>query len=146
MKELNLEFLELYKSVDRLIRDAYATNEGVSEYIRLMSSEYSGPRYVSGWADDLSMLKHVRWVRNQLAHEVGYDSDLCEESDYTWLKLFRENLIDAQDPLSIFKKKEAEAQRRAAEQRKKRQEESKDSLPEKKLSLWERIKRFFKGN
>lgn len=146
MKELNLEFLELYKSVDRLIRDAYATGEGVTEYIRIMSSEYKGPKYVSGWADELSMLKHVRWVRNKLVHEVNYDADFCEESDYTWLKRFRENLISAQDPLSICKKQEEEVQRRVAEQRKRRQEENEDSLPKKRVSLWERIKRFFKGN
>ena len=34
MRELNIEFLDLYKRVDRFIRDAYASSEGISEYLR----------------------------------------------------------------------------------------------------------------
>ena len=111
------------------------------------------------------MLKHVRWVRNQLAHEVGYDSDICQESDYDWLESFNQRLYSAEDPLALMNKQEkveqqnrmAEKRRRAAEQ-KQRQTASVDQkqqtnsfvISKSKLdwkpSLWKRIKKFFTGS
>ena len=34
MRDLNIDFMDLYKRTDRCIKDAYSSSEGVSEYIR----------------------------------------------------------------------------------------------------------------
>ena len=149
--ENNLAFLELYKSVDRFIRDAYSSGEGVSEYIRIMEAKGpSGQRYAAGWADDYRMLKRVRWIRNRLAHEVGYDSDITEENDYEWLRSFEQRLYDASDPLAlVFKQECYEARCREEEQRRRlandRKEAAAKPAAEKRQTLWQRIKAFFRG-
>ena len=162
MRDLNIDFLDLYKRVDRFIRDAYSSNEGVSEYIRKMEiNNYKGICYVQTWTSDYEKLKHLRWIRNQLAHEVGYDSDICEESDYVWLESFYQHLFSAEDPLAVMVKQEnAERQHRIAEQRQRQMSMQKkqyqnltpvlnnklmDNKPERKLTLWEKIKKFFFG-
>ena len=119
MRELNIRFLEEFKIVDRFIKDSFGTSEGVSEYIRQMEAvTVGGHRYVKTWEADYRMLKHVRWVRNQLVHEVGYDSTLCEQGDYQFIKLFGERLCACEDPISLMAKAEkAERQRRLAAQR-----------------------------
>lgn len=169
MRELNIDFMDLYKSVDRFIRDAYRSNDGVSEYIRQMEQNaYRGVRYVATWKADYDMLKHLRRIRNQLAHEVGYDSDLCEESDYDWLEDFNNRLYNTTDPISSMNRAEkAEQQRRLEAQRQlqaqKRAEEERrrqiqlqdqqngadfNSPPYEQLkrkTLWQRIKSWFRG-
>ena len=162
MRDLNIDFMDLYKGVDKFIRDAYSSAEGVSEYILMMEKNmYSGRRYVYSWDDDYSKLKHLRWIRNQLSHEVGYDSDICEESDYDWLDDFRRRLFSSYDPLAAMNKAiKAERQRLEEQRRQSRRIQQKTQntgstvSPQKenniketpqRESLWQRIKRFFTG-
>ena len=174
MRDLNIDFMDLYKSVERFIRDAYSSTEGVSEYIRQMEqNDFKGKRYVDTWGADYDKLKRLRWIRNQLSHEVGYDSDICEGADYDWLETFSQRLYSANDPLSAMNKGEnAERQRRAEEQRriqaqKRAEEERRRQMqmrqqqqpassytytpqtqyqPPKRKSFWQRLKDFFSGN
>lgn len=174
MRDLNIDFMDLYKSVDRFIRDAYSSTEGVSEYIRQMEqNDFKGRRYVATWGADYDKLKRLRWIRNQLSHEVGYDSDICAEADYDWLEAFSTRLYSANDPLSAMRKAEkSERQRRLAEQRRmqaqKRAEEERrrqlqmrrqqppassytytpqpQNQPPKRKLFWQRLKDFFSGN
>ena len=107
MRDLNIDFMDLYKRVDRFIKDAYHSSEGVSEYIRIMESKDSkGCRYVSGWNSDYDSLKHSRWIRNQLAHEVDYDADICSDEEYEWLEEFHSRLFSSDDPLGKLRKAE----------------------------------------
>ena len=126
MRDLNIDFVDLYKRVDRFLRDAYDSSEGVSEYLRRMEENSSrGRQYVTSWEADYRQLKRLRWVRNQLSHEVGYDSDLCEAEDYRWLEEFHNRLYDTADPLAVLYRienakrqqteRQAEAQRQAME-------------------------------
>ena len=119
MRDLNIDFLDLYKRVDRFIKDAYASSEGVSEYLRQMEhNAFKGRSLVSTWATDYNQLKRLRRIRNQLSHEVGYDADLCEEDDYQWLEEFWNRLFTADDPMAVLRRAEdAEQQRYAKEQR-----------------------------
>ena len=158
MRDLNIDFLDLYKRVDRFIRDAYASSEGVSEYLRQMEqNDFKGRNLVPNWATDYNWLKRLRWIRNQLSHEVGYDSDICEEADYLWLEEFRSRLYAANDPMSMLRKNKnaerqryREEQRRYQEQKRKQQAEvitqtqtqTQPSLPKRK-TLLEKIKSFF---
>ncbi|MBP5362254.1 MAG: hypothetical protein J6Y71_04425 [Ruminococcus sp.] len=105
MRDLNMDFLELYKRTDRFIKDAYSSSDGVSEYLRIMDSCFNnGNLKVRGWKTDYESLKHARWIRNQLSHEVGFDSDICSSDDYEWLDEFYRRLFSADDPLAVLRK------------------------------------------
>ena len=110
MLTLNLEFQEEYKRLDRLCKDCLSSVEGVSEYIRQMDSTPShNHRYVYGWDGDYKQLKHVRWVRNQLAHEVGsLHSDICTKDDLCWVQSFYDRILNGRDPLTVVRKAKAE--------------------------------------
>lgn len=105
MRDLNIDFMDLYKRTDRFLKDAYSSSEGVSEYIRLMEASFNrGNANIRGWKSDYDNLKHIRWIRNQLAHEVSYDSDICLPSDYEWLEDFYNRLFSATDPLGRLRR------------------------------------------
>ena len=105
MRDLNIDFMDLYKRTDRFIKDAYSSSEGVSEYIRLMEAGFNrGNANILGWKSDYDNLKRIRWIRNQLAHEVSYDSDICLLSDYEWLEDFYNRLFSATDPRGRLRK------------------------------------------
>ena len=127
MRELNIDFLELYKKVDRFIRDAYGSEDGVSEYIRQMEDFYFGAMYVSSWEIDHDMLKRLRWIRNKLSHEIDFNAEILKKTDYEWLKEFSTRLLSVNDPLTVMNRaKEAErleAERLKAEERRRHLEE-----------------------
>lgn len=101
MRDLNIDFMDLYKRVDRFIKDAYSSSTGVSEYINQMELNFvNGTINILTWKDDYYQLKQMRWKRNQLAHEVGYDTNIIENEDYKWLEDFFERLMDYSDPMS----------------------------------------------
>ena len=106
MVEQNIYFQELYKKLDNLCKDCYNSQEGVSEYIRQMDKYMSaGERYVEYWNIEYSNLKHIRWIRNQLAHEVGtFNSDIVKDADILFVSSFHEKVLNAEDPLSILRK------------------------------------------
>ena len=155
MRDLNIDFLELYKGVDKFIREAYSSTDGVSEYIRIMEQNIvQGRRHFATWQDDLGSLKHLRQIRNQLVHEVGYDSDLCEESDFIRLKDFKDRLYDCRDPLTTLRKAEEEERKRLSTNQRRQQARrsgeddpfihpSNASQTCSRKTLWERIKSFF---
>ena len=160
MQELNVEFMDLYKSVDRFIRDSYSSTEGVSEYIRRMElKKVTGEQYVQSWKDDYYKLKHLRWIRNQLAHEVGYDAEICAYEDFRWLREFYARLNSSSDPLAVVSAAEkAILQRRRELQQWSQTQRSSQTqaqtktkkltytyLPKKKKSFWQRVKDFFSG-
>ena len=104
MLELNVEFQEIYKSIDQICKDMLKSNEGISEYIRQMEAvSYREYRAVNTWEHDYKQLKHMRWLRNKLAHEVGtLNSDLCTHEDVDWLNSFRKRILTQTDPLAIL--------------------------------------------
>lgn len=166
------DFLSLYIKVDKFIKDAYSSNEGVSEYIRQMEINCGkGYTYVQSWRNDYIELKRVRWLRNQLVHDDIFEG---EEEDYDWLENFYNRLFKADDPLSRIRKVSQTIQRKPVQQTTQppkpstnqqlyRKTEtwygynwhSKSNLeyvqfkeeipPQKRPSLWERIIRFFFG-
>ena len=107
---LNIDFLEEYKRLDHLCKDILSSNDGISEYIRQMEEpQYSDCRFVNTWDDDYRQLKHMRWVRNKLTHEIGtLNSDICREDDIEWVKSFYNRIINTDDPLSAIRKSKEE--------------------------------------
>lgn len=106
MITLNLEFQEEYKRLDRLCKDCLSSGEGVSEYIRQMdSTPLHNHRFIDNWDRDYKKLKHVRWIRNQLAHEVGtLRSDICTKDDLGWVQSFYDKILNGSDPLTVVRK------------------------------------------
>ena len=72
---LDDEFFEEYKRLDRICADMYSARRGVSEYIADMESRPIRETYrIITWDHDYKQLKHLRWIRNRIAHE----SDTCQ--------------------------------------------------------------------
>ena len=89
MRELNIEFQEQYKRLDKLCRDMYSSSEGVSAYIQDMeNTSYKERQAVDNWDAVYKKLKHARWMRNQLAHDISIDTDFCDVSDIEFIKRF----------------------------------------------------------
>ena len=149
MLELNIRFMDLYKVVDCFIRDAYGSQQGVTEYLRLMEQNaFEGNRFVPTWKNDYDMLVRLRKIRNQFSHEVGFDVGICEVSDYHWLEDFKDRLFSASDPLAVLRKAKEKERYRQAQLRKQQSPTPvilQDRGPQPRKTLWQRIKAFFLG-
>lgn len=51
------------------------------------------------------MLKHIRWVRNQIAHDTS-DAPFSTEADLEFTNAFYDRIINQNDPFSHLKKAE----------------------------------------
>lgn len=125
MNNKNTVFQEEYKRLDALCRDVFASRDGVSEYIRQMELvSYAERRYYADWETDYKQLKHLRWIRNRLAHEVGtLDENFCTDTEIEWLKKFHQSILNISDPLSVIRKGKQET----AQQYKQNHEHRKNS-------------------
>ena len=104
--DMAVEFQEAYKSLDKLCRECLSAREGVSEYIRQMEqTPYVVRGHFVGWDTTYKALKHVRWVRNQLAHEVGaVEAEVCSEDDIIFVRNFYQDILTQRDPLAAVYK------------------------------------------
>ena len=108
-----MSFQEAYKRLEKLCDEIMgAPKRGVTAYIEAMEAEHSG-RAVIGWDEDLRMLKHCRWARNQISHEPGCtEENTCEPGDAVWVERFRKRIMTGDDPLTRYRKmQEAKAER-----------------------------------
>ena len=72
MNAVQIELLEEYKYVDSICRDMLSAEKGVTAYIEQMEATQPVVRYkIVGWDDDYRKLKHIRWLRNKIAHSTG---------------------------------------------------------------------------
>lgn len=140
MIDLNIEFQEQYKRLDKLCKDIYSSSEGVSTYIREMEkTPYNEQRAVYNWDTIYKQLKHLRWMRNQLAHEIAIDSDFCTQSDIDWIKQFYSKILNCNDPLTLaYKSKQGSPQKKEVPHV--GEEDNK-----KHKSLWNRIMSIIRG-
>ena len=73
--------------------------KGVTAYIEQLDETPMTVRYwITEWNDEYRQLKHIRWLRNQIAHSTG--SVECTQSDLDWLKGFHNRLLTQQDLLA----------------------------------------------
>ena len=99
MDAIQIEFLEEYKYVDNICRDMLGTEKGVTAYIEHLDETPVTVRYwITEWNNEYRQLKHIRWLRNQIAHSTGYVE--CTQSDLDWLKGFHNRLLTQQDLLA----------------------------------------------
>lgn len=145
----NIEFLEEYKKLDKLCKDMYSGYEGVSSYITEMEeTEYNRPLTISTWDTTYKQLKHLRWKRNQLAHELDISSEFCTQDDIDWVKQFHSDILTGNDPLAVANKIRQESSTRQTTvhysppvQNNVEHNTEVNKPPE---SLWNRIKSAFK--
>lgn len=99
MIDENIRFLEEYKELDKLIQDALNSEKGVSEYIERLTGHYE-------FSDEYHLLKRLRKIRNDLAHEPNtMNSDYATEDDIDDVKEFYNRIIDRKDPISLLTRK-----------------------------------------
>lgn len=97
----NMEFMDLYKSVDNNLKNILGTDKGVTEYISILERRAGGSKSTPEIRQDLKMLKHLRWVRNKLAHEVDYGTQILETGDCEWLENFQKRIRKGKLPVRL---------------------------------------------
>ena len=102
---INAEFLNEFKKLDKLLSEAYEDLHGVTAYIEEMKA--SDGEGISGWNNDFKRLKTLRNVRNKLVHEVDYDEVArVTKDDVEYVKDFYERFLKSTDPLAQLYKNE----------------------------------------
>ena len=118
------KFFEEYKHLEKLCSEIYGSKSGVSGYIAEMERCSSrGSRLISSWDKDYKMLKHVRHVRNKIAHESAAKR-LSEPQDLEFVQSFRKRIAAEKDPLTICKTKAKRKPRRSPAHSKKSSKKS----------------------
>lgn len=135
MSNLNNDFLEEYKQLDKLCREIYSSEKGVTSYLDEMKSvPESEWRGIPNWNSDLRRLSTLRHLRNCLTHEVGTLNEyICMKEDVDWLKEFYNRIFILNDPLSLLRKKREAVQKKTSNIVKKKFQES--GIQEEKDSL-----------
>lgn len=99
-----MSFSNSYKHLDKLCSDCMHDRRGITAYIEEMQNTPQGYYYVPSWNEDLKMLKHYRWVRNQIAHEPDCDEqNMCVPADAQWLEHFYRRMMNQTDPLALYR-------------------------------------------
>ena len=100
-----MSFIDSYKRLEKLCNEIYGDIHGVKAYIEEMNNTPLGARYVLGWDEDLKRLKHYKWVRNQIWHDLNCtEENMCEPGDAEWLNNFHSRIMSANDPLAQYRK------------------------------------------
>lgn len=114
MSHSNEEFMEAFKHLDKICKEIFNSEKGVTSYINAMEKITNGDRYVSNWNYTLMMLKGLRHIRNQYAHEIGSSYDnICAPEDIEWLKSFYNEIMNTTDPLAQYRKATIKKQEKA---------------------------------
>ncbi len=113
MNQLNLEFFETYKELDELCKQLLSSEKGVSSYIDEMTNEMQESRAITGWNKDYQQLKHMRWIRNQLAHETNaFQKEFVTIADIEWIKAFHHRILECTDPLALLRQSKSMTHKR----------------------------------
>ena len=104
MKKADNQFFEAFKELETLCGELYSCRSGVSEYLLDMEKRMAeGEKKIENWASDYKTLKHLRWVRNKIAHEAG-DERISEDKDLDAVCAFRDRMIRGKDPITLLNK------------------------------------------
>lgn len=104
MQQADNIFFEEYKRLNKLCSEIFSCQNGVSEYISQMENDWNnGYKYVSAWNKDFKSLKHIRWVRNRIAHDSD-ETQISNPSDLLFVENFYERIFSGTDPLTLLRK------------------------------------------
>lgn len=110
MNYLNYEFFDAFKKLDKICRDIYGNSLqnklGVTLYLEDMKTkEHLGHIHVPNWQADYNHLKHVRNIRNELAHgQTTFSNELCTQKDIDFICKFHAKILQQNDPLTLLRK------------------------------------------
>ena len=103
VQKFDRELFEEFKRVDAICRDMFSSQRGVSEYIEQMERDFTyGKQRIPSWERDYRSLKRVRWLRNQIAHEMTATD--CTADDVEYLKNFHDRILRQKDPLAVLRR------------------------------------------
>lgn len=109
MIEENVEFLEAYKRLDNLVKDSLQSEKGVSDYISIMETERLDYKY----EDYYKLLKHLRWIRNELSHKPEtMKQDMCDMNDIDDVERIYNDFLNMNDPRSVEHRKVKQASKK----------------------------------
>lgn len=110
----NDEFMESYKHLDKICREIFNNEKGITTYINEMEANRNGAFYVASWNKTLRKLKKYRHIRNIYVHEVGSgELDICTIEDIQWLNGFYDIIMQSQDPLAQYRKNKATVEKKS---------------------------------
>ncbi|HCT17203.1 MAG TPA: hypothetical protein DIW36_07500 [Ruminococcaceae bacterium] len=105
MTETDNRFFEKYKRLDKLCSEIYDNPKGISSYIADMEeNEYIGQKIIGSWRATYKSLKHVRRLRNRIAHDENI-SDICTSDDIDFVTDFYNQIFSSIDPISQLEKR-----------------------------------------
>lgn len=107
MESLDNEFFETYKRLDKLCREIFDCQNGVSEYISQMENTPKGRNKVASWDSDYKALKHLRWLRNRIAHDTT-EGSISKQDDILWAESFYNRIMKQEDPFSQLRRMECD--------------------------------------
>lgn len=102
MKKIDSDFFDEYKKLDSMCGNLLSCKNGVSEYISRME-RCSGTSRIPTWNDDYKKLKHLRWIRNQIAHD-STNKAISSSTDLSDVKQFQKRIQKKSDPLTALGK------------------------------------------
>lgn len=98
MKRIEIKFLDKYKELDKLCGAFFNVKNGVNEYIETMEKcAKAGNETIKDWHKSYKLIKHLRWIRNKIAHE---EESPCTKQDLDDLKYFIKLVKTEKDPIS----------------------------------------------
>lgn len=104
MQTRDMTFFEEFKRLENICNDMFSCKSGVSEYLsRMEQAAVRGRSAVPGWDADYKQLKHLRWLRNRIAHDANVNG-LCSPSELTQLRQFQKRVRAQEDPLAMLHK------------------------------------------
>ena len=104
MTETDNRFFEKYKRLDKLCSEIYYNPKGISSYIADMEeNEYIGQKIIGSWRATYKSLKHVRRLRNRIAHDEN-TLDICTSDDIDFVTDFYNQIFSSTDPISQLEK------------------------------------------
>ena len=101
-RSINIDFFETYIHLDDLCKETYGFS--VSEYINTMTdTPLFDQALVSNWDKSYRTLRHLRHLRNELAHsQNAFERELCTKSDTSRLKSMCYKIKNGTDPLALL--------------------------------------------
>lgn len=101
MLEIETEFLDEYKRLDKFVKERFNTESGISDYISHMHDHmYEGRLSINGWLDFLRTLEHLRRIRNHIVHDTG--TSYCKDEDIDTVLEMYDIFFNAKDPYTLF--------------------------------------------
>ena len=105
------ELIRAFSHLEKICNEMYKDKHGVSLYIEEMKRETSlKTKSIPGWSSDLERLKHLRYIRNGIAHDDQTVDTSYTDSDVAFLEEMYDRIIAGTDPIGQLRRQQKELQ------------------------------------